>query len=82
MDMCMVGQFEAADCFLMSYEAATGRHVENLELWELVAVAGVMPDPARWLSYWQEVGDTWSTPESMRRNLSRFITDALRRAVL
>jgi aminoglycoside phosphotransferase (APT) family kinase protein len=82
MDMCMVGQFEAADCFLMSYEAATGRHVENLELWELVAVAGVMPDPARWLSYWQEVGDTWSTPESMRRNLSRFMTDALRRAAL
>jgi len=34
------------------------------------------------LSYWQEIGDTWSTPESMRRNLSRFMTDALRRAVL
>jgi aminoglycoside phosphotransferase (APT) family kinase protein len=82
MDMSMVGLFEAADCFLKSYEAATGRHVENLELWELVAAAGLLPDPARWLSYWQEIGDTWSTPESMRRNLRRFVADALRRAML
>lgn len=82
MDMCMVGLFEAADCFLKSYEAATGSHVENLELWELVAAAGLLPDPARWLSYWQEIGDTWSTPESTRSNLRRFVTDALHRAKL
>ena len=75
----MVGMDEAADHFLKSYEAATDRCVENLELWELVAAAGVMPDPARWLSFWRALGDTWSTPDTMRGNLRRFVADAQRR---
>ena len=79
MDMCMVGMDEAADHFLKSYEAATDRRVKNLELWELVVAAGVMADPARWLPFWRALGNTWSTPDTVRRNLRRFVADAQRR---
>ena len=82
MDMCMVGMDEAADYFLRSYEAATDRRVENLELWELVAAARIMPDPAGWLSYYRGIGDTWSTPDTVRRNFRRFVADAQRRAII
>jgi hypothetical protein len=35
----MMGLEEASGHFLDAYQAATGRRVENLELWELVAAA-------------------------------------------
>ena len=81
MDMRLFGMYEAADHFLRFYEAATGRRVEKLELWELVAAAGVLPNPARWLLFWRAVGYTWSTPDTVRSNLRRSVADALRRAM-
>lgn len=79
MDMCLVGMDEAADHFLKAYESATDRRLENLKLWELVSAAGSMPDPASWLPYWRALGDTWSTPDTMRTNHRRFVANALHR---
>jgi aminoglycoside phosphotransferase (APT) family kinase protein len=80
MDMQVTGFERAADYFLEAYEAFTDKPVENLELWELVAAAGVMPDPAIWLPFWQELGNDWSTPDTVRSNLRRFVADALRKS--
>ena len=82
MSMCLVGMDEAADHFLKAYESATDRRLENLKLWELVSAAGSMPDPASWLPYWRALGDTWSTPDTMRANYRRFVANALNRAVM
>jgi hypothetical protein len=80
--MCLVGMDEAADHFLKAYESATDRRLENLKLWELASAVGSMPDPASWLPYWRALGDTWSTPDTMRANYRRFVANALNRAVM
>ncbi len=46
MDMYLNGMGrETADRFLHEYEAAAGRTVENLALWELAAAVRPMHDP-------------------------------------
>ena len=82
MDMCQVGMDDAADHFLKAYESAMDRRIENLNLWELVSAAGSMPAPADWLPYWRALGDTCSTPDTIRTNHRRFMANALRRATM
>ncbi len=49
MDIILRGYFEAADEFLQAYEAAAGRPVQNLGLWELAAAARPMFLPQGWI---------------------------------
>ena len=82
MDMWMAGMEDAAGHFLKSYEAVTDRRLENLEYWDLVRAARFMPDPvSNWLPYSRALGDTWSTPDTVRNNFRRFVADAQRRVM-
>jgi aminoglycoside phosphotransferase (APT) family kinase protein len=78
MHLLLLGMDDAAQAFLETYEAVTGRPVENLALWDLAAATRAMPDPAR-LSF-SALGTLHCTAQSMRLALRRLIDDALRRA--
>jgi aminoglycoside phosphotransferase (APT) family kinase protein len=77
MHLLLLGMEDAAQTFLETYEAQTGRPVANMALWDLAAATRAMPDPAR-LSY-GALGTLHCTPPEMRMALRRFIADALRR---
>jgi aminoglycoside phosphotransferase (APT) family kinase protein len=48
MNMLLMGLADAADAFLHTYEAESGRMVENLGFWELAAAVRPMFDPGDW----------------------------------
>ena len=48
MNMFLMGLPEAAEAFLRTYEAESGRKTENLAFWELAAAVRPMVDPADW----------------------------------
>jgi aminoglycoside phosphotransferase (APT) family kinase protein len=61
--------------FLRYYEAAAGRKVANLEIWDLVGATRPLPDPAIWLPGYDEVGRgrLGVTPRVIRARLRRWI---------
>ncbi|HEY3111011.1 MAG TPA: phosphotransferase [Chloroflexota bacterium] len=79
-DLAMLIGPEAPDLFLQAYERALGRAVPHLAFWDLVGVTAALPDPARWLPGYQDLGRTDLTPELMRARLRAFVADALARA--
>ncbi|WP_245872824.1 hypothetical protein [Deinococcus planocerae] len=79
MELRLLGLDEAAEEFLWTYEAITGRRVENLGLWELAAAVRSMPDPASGLPEWRALGTVEAEGDVVGQRLRRFIAEALRR---
>lgn len=73
MDMFVVGIPGAADLFQAAYEEATGRPLENMRYWELVAATNPMPDPSVWITGWKDTGFDGPSVRSVRANLRAYI---------
>jgi aminoglycoside phosphotransferase (APT) family kinase protein len=79
-DLAMLLGGDAPRIFLEAYEAAAGRRVAQLVLWDLAGVLAAMPDPERWLPGYHDLGRAEITPPTMRERLRVFIADVLARA--
>ena len=71
---------EVAAAFLSAYETATGRPLEDLARWDLAGAARAVPDPARWLDGYRDLGRTDLDETIARARWRSFVADALRRA--
>jgi aminoglycoside phosphotransferase (APT) family kinase protein len=79
-DLAMQHGQEAAEVFLRAYEAAAGRRVPQLHIWDLLGAAAALPDPERWLPGLHELGRDDLTPAIVRERLAVFVGDALARS--
>ena len=75
-DMRLVGLNEAAENFVEVYRDHSGRSLDNLHYWELLALCRPMPDIEMWVPGWQAMGYQISADEARRRH-STLITAAL-----
>lgn len=80
LDLALLMGGAAPRLFLEAYEAAAGRRVPQLFFWDLLGALAALPDPARWLPGYHELGRPEITPEIVRERLHAFIEDALTRA--
>jgi aminoglycoside phosphotransferase (APT) family kinase protein len=78
-DLSMVFGCDEADRFLAAYEAATGRSVSNIALWDLAGAVRAYPDPEMWLPGWIDAGRSDLTPDLIRERLRLFVERALAR---
>ncbi len=76
MELFLLGLDNAAKVLLESYEAETGKRVENLALWELAASVRSMPDPAGWIPEWASFGNIDFADTIVRERLRQFIQQA------
>jgi len=79
-DLALLFGGDAPHLFLEAYEAAAGRRVAQLVLWDLAGALAAMPDPERWLPGYHDLGRPEITVELVRSRLRAFIADALARA--
>lgn len=79
-DLAMQHGQEAAEVFLRAYEAAAGRPVPQLHVWDLLGAAAALPDPERWLPGLHELGRDDLTPVIVRERLAVFVRNALARS--
>ena len=77
MDLAMLMGGDAPDRFLSAYETAAGRHIPQLFFWDLLGALRALPDPAKWLPGYSDLGATQVTREMMRQRLHEFIAAAL-----
>ncbi|HJQ91460.1 MAG TPA: phosphotransferase [Acidimicrobiia bacterium] len=75
-DIRLLGLSEAAEVFIEVYRQNSGRSVENLPYWELLALCRPMPDIAIWVPGWQAMGVEITVDEARRRHTA-LITAAL-----
>lgn len=68
MDLTIVGESEAADQFVRSYERLNGRSIANIQLAKLLALARALPDPAYWMPSWVGSGRSDLQAEDVREN--------------
>lgn len=82
MDLALFVAGDAPDVFLSSYEAAAGRKVANLAIWDLIGATRPLPDPALWLPGYHDLGRGREelTPRLMRARLTRWMNSAIARA--
>jgi aminoglycoside phosphotransferase (APT) family kinase protein len=80
MDLALQHGQAAADAFLRAYEAERGERVPDLPIWDLLGAARALPDAARWLPGYHELGRRDMTPAGVRDHLDAFIRAALARA--
>jgi aminoglycoside phosphotransferase (APT) family kinase protein len=78
MEMFLLGHDDAAKTLLQSYEAETGKRVENLAFWELAASVRSMPDPAGWIPEWAAFSNIDQSDNAVRQRLRDFISVARR----
>ena len=76
LDMRLLGLNDAAEHFVEVYREHSGRRLENLRYWELLALCRPMPDIAMWVPGWQAMGLEISAGEARRRHVA-LITAAL-----
>ncbi len=55
-DMRYISHETAADAFIASYVAESGRELANLKYWELVSLCRPMPDIGHWIPGWNAYG--------------------------
>ncbi|MGH8942955.1 MAG: phosphotransferase family protein [Acidimicrobiia bacterium] len=75
-DMQLLGLNEAAESFVEGYREHSGRALENLRYWELLALSRPMPDIEMWVPAWQAMGVEISADEARQRHAA-LITAAL-----
>ena len=80
MDLAMLTAGDAPDAFLRAYEAAAGRRLADVFFWDLCGAVPALPDPAKWLPGYHDLGRTDLTPAAMRARLDGFVAAALGRA--
>ena len=68
LDMQLLGLSEAAEVFVEVYRQHSGRSLENLRYWELLALCRPMPDIAIWVPGWQAMGIEISADEARQRH--------------
>ncbi len=68
LDMRLLGLTEAADVFVEVYRRHSGRTLENLRYWELLALCRPMPDIAIWVPGWHAMGVEIIVDEARRRH--------------
>ncbi len=56
LDIRYQGMDKVADRFITAYREATGDPLMNLAYWEAVALCRPMPDIARWVPAWHNMG--------------------------
>jgi aminoglycoside phosphotransferase (APT) family kinase protein len=84
MDLALFHGAGVADEFLAKYEAAAGRRVENLAIWDLYGALRPLPDPAEWLPGYDDLrrGRAGLTPRLVRSRLRRWMREATSRAFI
>ena len=75
-DMRLLGLNEAAESFVEAYRDRSGRTLENLRYWELLALCRPMPNIEIWVPGWQAMGYEISADEARLRHTA-LITAAL-----
>lgn len=78
MELFLLGLDDAAEVLLETYQAETGKAVENLPFWELAASVRSMPDPAGWIPEWKALGHPGFDDDVARKRLRNFIANARR----
>jgi thiamine kinase-like enzyme len=76
LDMRLLGLNEAAEHFVEVYRERSGRALQNLRYWELLALCRPMPDIAMWVPGWQAMGYEITAEEARLRHTA-LITAAL-----
>lgn len=80
LELAMLGGEPLADAFLAAYEAAYGRPVANLALWELAAAARFTPDPEGMIAEWQVLQAGEYDETAVKQNFRTILASALKRA--
>lgn len=80
LDLTFLAGPEAAEAFLLAYEAATGRTVHDLFFWDLYIATDAMGEVEHWVSGYHDLGRTDIKVEVARTRLGRFATAALAHA--
>lgn len=75
-DMRLLRMDEAAQHFVETYRQASGRILENLDYWNLMAVCRPLPDVANWVPGWNAMDVGISVAEARARH-NRLIEDVL-----
>lgn len=70
---------EAAAAVLAGYERRSGRVVQHLAFWELVAASHFLPDPPHVIDGYHDLGRTDITPDVMNERFREFVRSALNR---
>jgi aminoglycoside phosphotransferase (APT) family kinase protein len=78
-DLSMLFGLDEADLFLEEYEAATGKSVSQITLWDLAGAVRAYPDPEMWLPGWIDAGRSDLTADLIRERLRAFVERALAR---
>jgi aminoglycoside phosphotransferase (APT) family kinase protein len=76
MELSLLGLEDTARVLLETYQAETGKPVENLAFWELAASVRSMPDPAGWIPEWVALGHPGFDDTTVRKRLRGFIARA------
>lgn len=71
---------QVATTFLGAYEGSVGEPVRSLASWDLVAATRALPDPATWISSYQQFDRTDLTPRLVRSRFGKFLVAALEHA--
>jgi aminoglycoside phosphotransferase (APT) family kinase protein len=72
-DLQLCGWPDQADRFIQAYRRASGRALENLAFYELLALAKPLPDPAVWLGGDAQLAEAGLQAQQLRSNLERSI---------
>ncbi len=74
LDMHLLGLTEAAGVFVEVYRRHSGRTLENLRYWELLALCRPMPDIAIWVPGWLAMGIEINVDEARIRHTALIAT--------
>lgn len=75
-DIRYQGMDKVADRFVATYKETTGETLPNLDYWEAVALCRPLPDIARWVPAWQNLGLSINE-DQVRKTHSSLIERAL-----
>jgi aminoglycoside phosphotransferase (APT) family kinase protein len=75
-DMRLLGLDSAADHLIATYRETSGRALQNLDYWNLLALCRPMPDIAVWVPGWNAMGVDITVDEARARH-TRLIEAAL-----
>lgn len=71
---------QVATTFLRAYETAVGEAVTRVAPWDLVAAIRALPDPATWISSYEQFDRSDLTPRLVRSRFGKFLLAALEHA--